>query len=260
MACSTHKHYPVHGYDSRQHLECYFSERPKNIFIDDILIFPIECLTKIFKEGRIKGDVLIDLSAGSLVHHLYSACEFFKHIIVLKVRDRCIMELKRWLDSRTGAFNWGHATKHHVEIEEKSAQVEEKEKKVREAAQHIVKCHPGKENMTDPIVLPPADCVVSVLLLDKSSKDQDDYIRYLKKISKLLKPGGHLILIGCLEMTYYTVGKDKFHAFTYDEEFVRKALAGEGFIIDDFQTKERTNVSDLIDYKSVMFIATHKRE
>ncbi|XP_056398440.1 nicotinamide N-methyltransferase-like [Hyla sarda] len=254
------KIYHVHGFDSRQHLEHYLSAKPDMVFEEDFLIFPIENLTKAFIPGHIKGDVLIDLSIGSFIHHLYSACEFFNHIIVLKVSDRCIMELKRWLDTRTGAFEWGHAAQLQVDLEGKSTQLQDKEGKVREAVQHVVKCNLKKENIMDPMVLPPADCIISVMLLDNICKDQDDYRRYLRKFSQLLKPGGHLILIGALDVTYYTVGEDKLHAFSYDEDFARKTLVGEGFVIDDCKVKKRTNVSDLTDYKAVIFIAVHREK
>lgn len=260
MDSNTHKIYHVHGFDSRQLLEHYYSDKDEMAFEEDSLIFPIENLTKTFTEGHIKGDILIDLSVGSLVHYLYAACEFFKHIIVLKVSDGCIMELKRWLDTRTGAFDWGHATKLHVDIEGNSDQLQDKEEKVRSAVQHVMKCDLEKENIMDPMVLPPADCIISFGLLDTICKDQDDYIRYLRKFSRLLKPGGHFIFIGMLGSTYYTVGKDKFHAFTYDEEFVRKALVGVGFVIDCCKVKKRTAVSDLTDYKAVIFTAAHKEK
>ncbi|XP_069802681.1 indolethylamine N-methyltransferase-like [Dendropsophus ebraccatus] len=210
--------------------------------------------------SNIKGDVLIDLSAGSFVHHLYAPSEFFKHIIVLKVNDRCIMELKRWLDTRTGEFEWGHATKIHVEIEGKSAELQDKEGKVREAAQHVVKCDLNKQNIMDPIVLPPADCIISVCFLEVICKDQDDYIRYIRTFSELLKPGGHLLLFGATDMTYFTVGNDRIHTFPYTEDFVRKVLVGEGFVIDKCVTKEATGISDLIDHKGVLFIAAHKEK
>ncbi|XP_075696807.1 nicotinamide N-methyltransferase-like [Rhinoderma darwinii] len=260
MDSSPHKLYHVHGYDSRQCLEDYFSDKPDMVFGDDTLKFIIENLREIFAVGHINGDILIDLSPGSFIHHLYSACEFFKNIIVLKANNRCIMELKRWVDERTGAFYWGHTSTLLQEKEENSEQFEDKEGKVRSAIQHIVKCDPEKENMTDPLVLPPVDCVISTGLLDVMSKDHDDYIRYLRKFSRLLKPGGHLILIGSLDATFLIVGKDKFHIFTYDEDFVRKALVGEGFIIDYFNVKERTAVSDLIDYKAFISIAAHKEK
>ncbi|KAM3921593.1 nicotinamide N-methyltransferase-like [Leptodactylus fuscus] len=256
----TYKRYHKHDQDSRQYLDHYFSDKSQMVFGEDALIFPIKSLTNAFAAGHIKGDILLDISHGSLVHHLYSACEFFKHMIVLKIKDRCILELKRWTDKRTGAFHWGHAAKHHADIEGKSHQLEDKEVKVRSAMQHVVKCDLEKENMTKPIVLPPADCIISTLLLEAISKDQDDYIRYLRKFSRLLKPGGHFMLLGCLGETYYTVGRDKFHAFSYSDDFVRKALEGEGFIIDHCKLQKRTAVSDLTDYKAVIFIAAHNKK
>ncbi|KAM3922494.1 nicotinamide N-methyltransferase-like [Leptodactylus fuscus] len=260
MDPGTYKRYHIHGYDSRKLLEDYFSDKAQMVFGEDALIFPIRNLTKTFAAGHIKGDILLDLSVGSLVHHLYSACEFFKDIIVLKVRDRCIMELKRWTDKRTGAFHWGHVAKLHADIEGKSHQLEDKEVKVRSSMQHVVKCDLEKENMTEPIVLPPADCIISAWLLEAISKDQDDFKRYLRKFSRLLKPGGHFILMACLGVTYFTVGKEKFHAFSYDEDFARKSLEGEGFIIDDCKVSKTTVVSDLIDHNGIIFIAAHKKK
>ncbi|XP_069804338.1 nicotinamide N-methyltransferase-like [Dendropsophus ebraccatus] len=260
MASSTYKRYHVHGYDPRQHLEHYASDKPDMAFEEDVLKFPMENLAKTFSLGHIRGDVLIDFSASCMIHHLYAACEFFNHIIVLKVSERCIMELKKWLDMRTGAFNWGHTLKLHREIQGIGDELPDKEEKMRSAIPHVMICDLEKENMTDPIVLPPADCIISVWLLDNVCKDQDDYIRYLRKCSRLLKPGGHLILLGGLGMTYYTVGKDRFHVFTYDEAFARKALAGEGFVIDDCKVKKRTAMCDLVDYKASIFIVAHKEK
>ncbi|KAG8546770.1 hypothetical protein GDO81_029853 [Engystomops pustulosus] len=260
MDSCDHKLYHVHGFDSRKLLEDYLSDKPDMVFGDDSLVFPIRNLLKTFKLGHIKGDILLDFSIGSIIHHLYAACEFFNHMIVLKVQDRCMLELKRWVDTRTGAFHWGHAAQLHVDIEGNSDQSQDKDVKVRSALQHVVKCDFEKENITEPIDLPPADCIISAWLLDVISKDQDDYVRYLRKFSKLLKPGGHLLYIGMLEATYIIVGKDKMHVFTYDEDIARKALVGEGFVIDRCEVKERTNVSDLIDYKATIFIAAHKEK
>ncbi|KAG8583444.1 hypothetical protein GDO81_008415 [Engystomops pustulosus] len=114
--------------------------------------------------------------------------------------------------------------------------------------------------MTEPIDLPPADCIINVCLLDIISNDQDDFIRNLRKFSKLLKPGGHFIFIGLLGITCFTLHKEKFHMLTYNEDFVRKAFIGEGFTIDFCEVKKRTAESDLTDYKGVIFIAAHKQK
>ncbi|KAG9466789.1 hypothetical protein GDO78_016106 [Eleutherodactylus coqui] len=209
--------------------------------------------------GHIGGEILIDLSLGPIIHHLYAACEFFKHIIVLKTRDRCIMELKRWLDTRTGAFHWGHATQLHVDTEGNREQLQDREEKLRSAVQHVIKCDFEKENIIEPLELPLADCIISACLLDVISNDPDDYRGYLRKYSRLLKPKGHLILMGPTDATYFTVGKDKIHIFRHNEDFAKKALVAEGFVIDCCKVKETKVASDLYDSKGVMFIAGHKK-
>ncbi|CAJ0967703.1 unnamed protein product [Ranitomeya imitator] len=106
------------------------------------------------------------------------------------------MELKRWTDSRTGAFSWGHAAKLHVETESNSDKLQEKEEKMRMAMQHVVKCDIEKDDMMHPIVIPPSDCIICAWILDVVCKDKDDFIKNLKKFSELLKPEGHFIFFG----------------------------------------------------------------
>ncbi|XP_073513315.1 indolethylamine N-methyltransferase-like [Phyllobates terribilis] len=260
MDSCNYKIYHEDVFDSRQHLEDYCSNKPDMVFGDDSIIFPLENLTKTFTEGHIQGNILIDLSVSSTIHHLYAVCEFFKHIIVLKANDRCIMELKRWVDERTGAFEWDHCAKHHADIEGKSDQFQDKDGKVRTALRHVVKCDFEKENIVEPIDLPPADCIMISWLFEFISKNHDELNNYLRKVSKLLKPGGHLIIFGLLDATYIIIGKDKFHILKYDEDFARKALVAEGFVIDNCTVKKRTNVSDLMDYKGILFIAAHKEK
>ncbi|KAG9465921.1 hypothetical protein GDO78_017528 [Eleutherodactylus coqui] len=212
------------------------------------------------RSSLIKGEILIDLSLGPMIHHLYAACEFFKHIIVLKATDRCMMELKRWLDTRTGAFHWGHATQLHIDTEGNRDKLQDKEEKMRSAVQHVMKCDFEKENIMEPLDLPRADCIISAWLLDVISKDHDGYKRNLGKFSKLMKPGAHIILIGNLETTYFIVGKNRMHFLRYTEDFAREALVGEGFVIDCCKVKETKVVSDLCDYKGTIFIAAHKKK
>ncbi|XP_044138043.1 nicotinamide N-methyltransferase-like [Bufo gargarizans] len=258
MDSSTYKLYHKDCFDSREHLDTYFSDKDDMVFGEDSLLFPIEQLKNTFALGNINGEILIDLSISSIPHHLYSCCEFFKDIIVLKASDRCIMELKRWVDARTGAFDWSHAAKLHVDTEGNSDELQEKNEKLKSAIHQIVKCDLEKPNITGLIVLPPADCVISAGLLDVVCKEKEDYIRYLSKLSGLLKPKGHLILIGVVDATFFQIKEDRFHVFNYNERFAREAVERAGFVIDYCQVKERTAVSGLTDYSGTIFIAAHK--
>ncbi|XP_075047504.1 nicotinamide N-methyltransferase-like isoform X2 [Mixophyes fleayi] len=209
---------------------------------------------------HIKGETVIDISIGPLVYHLYSACEFFKHIYILRFTDKCVMELNRWLNTCTGAFQWNHTSTYVTALEGNSDQCEDKEMRLKTAIKQIVKCDIKKENITDLVVLPQADCVITVGILDLSSKDQDDCIRNLRKIDKMIKPGGHLILVGLLNATYFMIGQDRFHVLKYDENDIRKVVTEEGFIIDHCNVLKRKAVSDLIDYEAVIVLTAHREK
>ncbi|XP_075047534.1 nicotinamide N-methyltransferase-like [Mixophyes fleayi] len=258
MDSRSHKFYHVDGFDSRLCLNTYFSDNPEMAFEVEALKFPMEKLHHVFSMGHIKGDILIDLSIGPLVHHLYSACGFFKDIYLLKISEKCIMELNRWLNTYTGAFEWNHTLSYVTALEGNRDQCEDREIMLKTAIKQIVQCDVDKENLTDSVVLPQADCVISAWLLDVICRDHDDYIRYLRKLAKFVKPGGHLILLGNLNATFFMLGQDRFHCFTFNENYVKQALSGEGFIIDHCDIYTRKAVSDLCDYNEVLFIAAHK--
>ncbi|XP_063798070.1 nicotinamide N-methyltransferase-like [Pseudophryne corroboree] len=169
------------------------------------------------------------------------------------------MELNKWINTHTGAFDWSHIMEYIKCLEGNSDQCQDKDMTLKTAITKTVKCNINNENLTDLEVLPPADCVISVCMLDTISKDQADYIKNLRNFIKLLKPEGYLILVGCLNTTYMKIGQDKIHVFKYDENFAKKVLTGEGFIIDHCAIHKRTVESDLIDYKALLFIAAHRQ-
>ncbi|XP_018430251.1 PREDICTED: nicotinamide N-methyltransferase-like [Nanorana parkeri] len=256
------KLYNIHRFDARSKLELYFSDKEDMIFGEDSLKFPMMNLHYVFSRGFICGNLLIDLSMGAFIHHLYSAANIFKDIIIIqfKFNEKCTMEVRRWHGDRTGAFSWTHTKTAFEELEGKSDQNQDKELNLKASIKHIVTCNLEEENLTHPLVLPLADCVISEVLLDVISKDEDDYMRNLEKISNLLKIGGHLILFGLLNTTYITAGADRFHMMKYDESFVRSSLSKLGFVIDYCAVQRRRNVSDLIDYSHIYFITAHKEK
>ncbi|XP_018430248.1 PREDICTED: nicotinamide N-methyltransferase-like [Nanorana parkeri] len=260
MDSAQKKFYHIHGLDSRSFLDFYFSDKEDMVFGEDTLKFPMMNLHYVFSTGFIRGNLLIALSHGPFIHHLYSASNIFKDIILLMFSEKCSMELRRWLGDRTGAFDWTHTKTAVEELEGKSDQTQDKELNLKASIKHIVTCNLEEENLAHPMVLPLADCVISGGLLDVVSKDEEDYMRNLEKNSNLLKIGGHLILIGVTNATYMTVGADRIHCLKYDESFVRSALSKLGFVIDYCAVQRKRNVSDLADYSHVYFIAAHKEK
>ncbi|XP_072282248.1 nicotinamide N-methyltransferase-like [Pyxicephalus adspersus] len=261
MDSAPKKFYHIHGIDSRNILETFFSKnKVEMIFGEDCLKFPMINLHYVFSRGFVAGKVLIDISIGSFIHHLFAASEFFEDIIILKFSEKCVMELQRWLNDRTGAFDWTHTSSTAIKLEGKSNKIPDKEMSLKTTIKHIVMCKLEKENITHPLVLPLADCVISAWILDVISKDQDEYVKNLKKISKHLRIGGHLILLGTSKMTYFKIGENKYHVLNYEEEFAKNTLKKLGFIIDYFAVQRRSNASNLVDYKALTFIMAHKEK
>ncbi|XP_075696704.1 nicotinamide N-methyltransferase-like [Rhinoderma darwinii] len=227
-------------------------------FADESVLFPMEKLFNTFVLGHVKGETITDISFGPIIHHLFSACEIFKDIFILRVKETCVMELNNWLHDQTGAYDWSHTAQIIKQLEGESVQYKEKEMKLKTAIKHIVKCDIEKENLTDPLVLPQADCLITAWLLESLSKDKEDYIKNLRRFLTFLKPKGQLILFGTLNATYYTVGEEKFHSFKTNESFIRETLTGEGLIIDQCEILPRKAKSDLSDYDSIVFITAHR--
>ncbi|XP_068099275.1 indolethylamine N-methyltransferase-like [Hyperolius riggenbachi] len=252
-----HKHDELH--DSRAMLETYFSENPDMPF-KNLLILTLEKMHNVFSMGHITGKILIDISGGPLIHYLYSACEFFQEIILMRTNEQCIMEIMKWHDDRTGAFSWGHTTAHVTDLEGRSDECEDKEMKLKSAITHVVKFDTESESLTDLIGVPQADCVITFLLLDLVCKDQEDYMRNLRKILTLLKPGGHLIIFGSLNTSYYTVGEHRFHVFTCNENFVKEALVAEGLTVLQCEVSPMKSESHLTDYDGFLLITACKQK
>ncbi|KAM5163646.1 indolethylamine N-methyltransferase-like [Mantella aurantiaca] len=260
MDSTTHKFYHIHGMDSRDFSDSYHSNKEDMVFGEDSLIFPMVNFHYQFNSCQVVGKTLIDISLGSFIHHLYSASNSFKEIVVLKSSEKCIMELSRWLHDRTGAYDWTHTSAAAAELEGNRDQHQEKESRLKSSIKQILKCDFEEENITSSVELPLADCVLCAWILIFISKNEDEYMRNLKKILKLLKPGGHLLLISGTDTTYLTVGGERLHVFKHDENFVKNTFIKLGLVIDYCAVQRRRNVSHLTDYKAVMFIVAHKME
>ncbi|CAN2391898.1 hypothetical protein PRIEUP_LOCUS1938, partial [Pristimantis euphronides] len=215
--------------------------------------------------GNFKGKRVYDFSIGFIIHQLYTVSDCYSEITILKLNDTCIMELKKWLAMRTGAFDWAHAHNYAKELESTSDHEDlNKEEKLKNTIKQIMKLDLQKGNLTDPEVLEQADCIITAWLLDVVSfldvtcEDYEDYDRNLKKIANLLKPGGHLILFGLKNTTYLMIGNEKFHVLELDETHVTKVLTNEGFTINHCDVQNRKAESDLCNYEGVIFIVAHK--
>ncbi|KAM4642107.1 indolethylamine N-methyltransferase-like [Discoglossus pictus] len=258
MDSKPRKIYHEDDFDANQFIDTYCSSKADKILQEEAVLTPMRLLHKELASGHIKGDTLIDFSVGPIIYHLFTICEFFKDITVLETNDLCIKELEKWINMDSDAFDWSHASKFIVDLEGNSAGWQKKEEMVKRTIKQILKCDLTKENPTYPVVLPKVDCLLTACGLEVISQDHDQYSKNLKKISRMLKLGGHLILFGILNASFYMVGKNKFHFTTYNDIFLRKVIGDAGYLIRSFEQIESKIGNDVVDHEHVVFITAIK--
>ncbi|XP_075449401.1 indolethylamine N-methyltransferase-like [Ascaphus truei] len=249
MDPSGHKDYHDEEYDPGLVTETYFSET--SVKAEDMQDFVVRTFYKIFSSGEVTGKTLMDITNSPCVLQLLPACEIFKEIIVVESNENAKKDFEKWLNKEPGAFDWSHTSKLLCELEGKSAMWQEKEEQLRKAIKSILICDFTKENPLHPVILPKVDCLLTGAYLEAVSKDFDAYRSNLKKVSSLIKVGGHLVLYVFISMSYYMIGEHKFYYLKCDEEFVRKALTDAGFVIKSVYLQNCNNNPDLMDYEKV---------
>ncbi|OCT98973.1 nicotinamide N-methyltransferase [Xenopus laevis] len=252
------KFYHLHQFDTRDFINNFFSSQADNLFLEQAVKHPLKSLHMEFALGHIKGESLIDISIGPLIFPLFPIFEYFKEITILKFNDDCIKEVEKWKTSDTDACDWSHAVMFMMELEGNSVVWTHKEEQLKRRIKHILKCDLSKENLVDQRMVPKADCVLSAWIMETISKDETSYCRNLKKISSLLKLGGHLILIGDIQGSFFIVGGHKYHILSVGEEFLRKALQDEGYSIVLYNAVERNAEKQTTNYKKIVCIIAQK--
>ncbi|XP_075462697.1 indolethylamine N-methyltransferase-like [Ascaphus truei] len=260
MDSSFHKHYHDEEFDPRGYIDTYFCAETNDMF-EEALAYPVKQLFKLFSSGRVRGETLLDVTFGPAVFHLLTACDFFKEINVIEFTDANIREFEMWRNKEPGAADWSHAAKIVCELEGKSEEWEGKEDKARRAVKHIVKCDFTKDNPLEPVVLPQMDCLLCMFVLLVVSKDHQAFRSNLKKLASMLKIGGHMLLVGSCNQSYYClymIGEHKFFCLSCDEEFVREAVCDAGFIIENSEALPTKKTSNFTDYDHIMFMTARK--
>lgn len=222
--------------------------------------FVLRNLHKTFTAGGVKGDTLIDFGAGPTIYHLLSACEVFDKIITSDFLEQNRAELQKWLKKDPNAFDWTHVIKHVCELEGSSENYQEKAEKLRSKVKDVLKCDALKRNPFDPIVLQPADCLLTCLCLEAPCEDIKSFCTVLKNFKDLIQPGGHLLILSVLDATFYYVGNQYFSSMTTRKEELEEAFKEAGYEIEKavYAPRKDTSRMDIADYKGFYYIHARK--
>ncbi|XP_063291694.1 nicotinamide N-methyltransferase-like [Pelobates fuscus] len=249
----------INEFDPKDYYETYYNPT-SGALVGEWTHFVIKNLHEIFSTGEIVGDTLIDFGAGPAIYDLLSACEVYKNIITSDFLEQNRVELNKWLKKDPEAFDWTPVVKLVCELEGNSDNCEKKEEKLRKAVKRVLSCDALKKNPFEPIVLEPADCLVSCLCLESPCVDAAAYCHTLKNFMDLLKPGGHIIIQSVLNSTFYYVGNKRFSSLTMTKEEIETAFKEAGYEIKrmDVVPREDRSRMDLSDFKNYYCVLARK--
>ncbi|XP_078496198.1 nicotinamide N-methyltransferase-like [Lissotriton helveticus] len=245
-------------FDPRMFLQTYFVQDCD--YVEDTINELLPGYLRILSSSAVKGGSLIQVSMAPLIHYTIPACEYFTEITFACLNDKSMEELQKWLKNEPDTLDCSHVIKLLCELQGSSETWLEKQKMVQRKIINVCKYDIDRSDPLSPTVLPQADCLLLVHSVDFLAKDKETFYDGLKNLSPLLKSGGNLIIIAPLKSTFHMVGDVKFPHFPIDEEFLRNALTGAGYVIVDHHMYNRKTqcLYDLMDYTGVIIIKACK--
>ncbi|CAL8363337.1 unnamed protein product [Lota lota] len=221
--------------------------------------FVLSQLSRTFSSGQHKGQRLIEVGTGPTLHTVLSACAHYKEMVLSDYAEVNRRELEKWLRSEEGHFDWRAHMQFVCDLEG-TRTPDEISATLRQRIVSVLKCDVTLENPFHPVVLEPADCVLSSLCLEAACQDRDAYRRSLGAVADLLRPGGILVLIGDLEENFYTVGEQRFDTVCLSRDFIEETLTQLGLVLLDFTTQlaENREQNQKCDYEASYFLVARK--
>ena len=172
------------------------------------------------------GISVLDYGSGPSVRGVISAATKASEIVLSDYSPTCLQVARDWVNNKEGSFNWDPHFNYVVKDLEGGGddKVAERKEQVRKAVKGFARCDLTQEPPIEEKYHKLYDVVISSLVLVSVAKTDDDYFNLVSRMTKLVKPGGHLFLYGIENSRSYKVGDYTFHNFTVTTTLTRKAL------------------------------------
>uniref|UniRef100_A0A8D0BPT2 Phenylethanolamine N-methyltransferase n=1 Tax=Salvator merianae TaxID=96440 RepID=A0A8D0BPT2_SALMN len=221
----------------------------------------LRCLADTFATGEIRGQTLIDIGTGPTIYQLLSACDYFEEIVATDYLEVNRAEIRCWLSSKSSVgFDWSPFIKHTCKIEGKGEAWEEKEQKLKKKLKKILPIDVHQPTPLGSSLSEPADALISAFCLEAVSPDRQSFDQALRNVTTLLKPGGHFLMIGALEESFYLAGEAKLSVVPVTELDVKESFDKNGYRIRDFRSYSMPPnlMIGVDDVKGIFFVHAQK--
>ena len=177
---------------------------------------------------------LLDFGGGPVILNYISAAPHVAEIVHAAHTEGEQQEIELWKNNNEGAHDWNLHIKHVVsKIEglEGDTAWQERVEMIRSKIR-VVGC-----NIYDPHPISPTQdqnsfsVICTSFSLESACKTYDDFKAGIKKLVKLLKLGGYLVILLFEEETFYFVGEEKWHVLPVSLDQLKEAVKETGCVI-----------------------------
>ena len=203
---------------------------------------------------------MLEFGGGPSLYSLISACPHVKEIVFAEFTEPNRNEVEAWLRKDASAFDWSPYFKHVVQTLEGKSQQDTlvREEELRRKITRVIPCDIRKQQ---PLMVKDAaqlkfDVVASTGCLECAVESDDQFCEAVKKLTKHIKTGGHLMLAGYLNSKSYMVGDEIFSDFSIGESLVRRGFEEAGLEILHFDASKRPpdlKNATVADYEGLFF-------
>ena len=214
------------------YLETCYSKRPAE---DNFHAFVFQQLHSFFNSVTASGSTdfkVLDYGCGPAIANVISAARVATEVIFAEYTEKNRTAINHWMENDPSAWNWGPHFEYIVQtLEGKSAQETiEREKRLRSIIRAVVPCDITQDPPIAEGFEGPYDVVLTIMSMEAGCLTQEDYKAAVKRMSKLIKPAGGVLLLyspvrnDTSQLGSYTIGAETFKQVAVPLEFVYATL------------------------------------
>ncbi|CAL1295645.1 unnamed protein product [Larinioides sclopetarius] len=218
----------------------------------------------VLKSRRFEGKKLLEIGSGATVHNIASASAYFPIIVQSDFVEDNVENLKRWHKGQS-PLDWSAFLDIVAGLEDFKSDTQEVraklESRIRRSVKAVVHCDILKDGVlkleeVPADASPPYDLIISVLCLEVPCASLESFVNVLKRLKKLLRKGGGLILTSFNGCNEWEVGKKKFPHLKISLKEIVAALEKAGFGNHDVRSFSPIVIDYNMEYSGHYCIAT----
>ena len=207
---------------------------------------------------------MLEFGGGPVIENLISAAPYVWEILFAAYSENERKEVELWKDNKQGAHDWSPILQYvfnELECKDGETAWQEREDLIHSRIKAIIACDIFQEYPLE-IKQEPFDIVSTSLCLEAACKSYNEYKTAVKKLGKLLKLGGLMMIAAAECETFYMVGGKRWFYLSLTLAQITEALELAGFVIleadRDPAPIEQVNNPTVSDYKAVLFLVAQK--